>query len=326
MIREILDEIRTFFKTSPPKYDKQISTLSDWEIRRLERESRKLEVFNRAKGSCEACGMKLSIYIPPVLAHIHHKIFKSRGGNDSLDNLEFLCPYCHMQRHPKQKNLIGTHAYGKRNLLTVNQKLRWDDREYQKVGKIEYLKEDTVFEEFKRFRIDGKWGFVNENRKIVIKPVFDDAFPFSEGLAAVKINDKWGYINEDGKMVINPQFDETYGFSDGLAEAWVDGQYGWVDYFGRYIWEPKKKRRYKPLTPSEKQVKIIKMKMKQIEKKIERYEKDVTERLEVWETVNWDCIPEWEKREFVRKAREYPWTFDMEKELNKLISRYQKSE
>jgi len=61
-------------------------------------------------------------------------------------------------------------------------------------------------------------------------------------------------------------------------------------------------------------------------RKIERYEKVLTERLSVWEEINWDCIPEWEQRKFFRSARKYPWTFDVEKELRKLILKYQKYE
>jgi len=326
MIKEILNEILTIFKGPPKKYDKQIVSLSDWRIRELEWESRKSEIFRRANGLCESCGMKLSIYIPPVLANIHHKIPKSRGGTDFLENLELLCPYCHMQRHPKQKNLIATKIYGKRNPLRVNQKLRWEDREYVKVGKIEYVNKDVVFFGMRRFRIDGKWGFVNENHEIVIKPEFDDVFPFFEGLAGVKIGEKWGYINENGKTVISPQFDEAYGFSKGLAEVWANGQYGWIDYFGRYIWEPKKKKRYKLLTPTEKQEKITKMKMKKIEKELDKHEKYKTKILKLSEGVKWDCIPDWEKRKFHRNAWIYSRTFNMEKELKKLISRYQKSE
>ena len=158
MIKEILGEILTIFKGKPKKYDKPTVTLSDREIRRLKWEALKSDIFRRANGFCESCGMKLSIYIPPVtnihlLANIHHKIPKSRGGTDIFGNLECLCPYCHMQRHPKQKNLIAAHIYGKRNPLRVNQKLRWENREYVKVGKIEYVNKDVVFFGMRRFRI-----------------------------------------------------------------------------------------------------------------------------------------------------------------------------
>lgn len=39
---------------------------------------------------------------------------------------------------------------------------------------------------------------------MVIKPQFDNGFPFSDGLAVVEIDDKLGYINKKGKYVWGP--------------------------------------------------------------------------------------------------------------------------
>ena len=54
---------------------------------------------------------------------------------------------------------------------------------------------------------DGKYGFVDKNGKVVINSQFENAHPFSEGLAAVCQNDKWGFIDKKGKIVINLQFE-----------------------------------------------------------------------------------------------------------------------
>ena len=45
---------------------------------------------------------------------------------------------------------------------------------------------------------------------------FDEAWDFSEGLAAVAIGGKVGkvgFINKAGEFVINPQFDDAWDFS-----------------------------------------------------------------------------------------------------------------
>jgi 5-methylcytosine-specific restriction endonuclease McrA len=42
--------------------------------------------------SCESCGEKRPL-------DLHHKIHRSQGGTDKLDNLMFLCRLCHMQSH-----------------------------------------------------------------------------------------------------------------------------------------------------------------------------------------------------------------------------------
>lgn len=46
---------------------------------------------------------------------------------------------------------------------------------------------------------------------------FDELYPFSDGMAAVKKGGKFGYINTKGKLVIPCQFDIACAFSNGLA-------------------------------------------------------------------------------------------------------------
>lgn len=50
-----------------------------------------------------------------------------------------------------------------------------------------------------------------------IKPQYEDAQGFSDGLAAVKKNGKWGYIDTDGKVVIPFRYDQAYPFNEGKA-------------------------------------------------------------------------------------------------------------
>lgn len=39
-----------------------------------------------------------------------------------------------------------------------------------------------------------KWGYMDKNGNTVIKPVFDNAYDFTEGCAGVEVNRKWGFI------------------------------------------------------------------------------------------------------------------------------------
>ena len=73
---------------------------------------------------------------------------------------------------------------------------------------------------------------------IVINPQFDDAYPFSDGLAAVRIGDKYGIVDRTGRHVINPQFNGAYPFSDGLAAMRIGDKYGFIDRTGRYVINP----------------------------------------------------------------------------------------
>lgn len=48
---------------------------------------------------------------------------------------------------------------------------------------------------------NGKYGYIDKTDKFVIKPIFDDAQNFKNGLALISINNKQAYINKTGKFV-----------------------------------------------------------------------------------------------------------------------------
>ena len=63
----------------------------------------------------------------------------------------------------------------------------------------------------------GKFGFINNKGKIIIKPHFWFAGDFYNGLAAAKSDSGYGYIGYDGKFLINPVFDFAADFYDSSA-------------------------------------------------------------------------------------------------------------
>ncbi|WP_201508859.1 WG repeat-containing protein [Psychrobacter alimentarius] len=56
---------------------------------------------------------------------------------------------------------------------------------------------------------DGKWGYVDDNNVTMITYSFDEARPFSEGLAGVRIGKDWGFINLGGELVIPFRFSNS---------------------------------------------------------------------------------------------------------------------
>ena len=81
----------------------------------------------------------------------------------------------------------------------------------------------------------------------MIKPQFNTALPFSEGLAAANIYAQggwmWGFINHEGDVVIQSQWPKVGRFSKGLASVGLGGKvapakWGWIDHSGSYVWEP----------------------------------------------------------------------------------------
>ena len=99
------------------------------------------------------------------------------------------------------------------------------------------------------------FGFINTEGEWAIEPKLDEAWSFSEGVAAVAINSerwdcinemkernfelqaalfvcsrfdkadqKWGFINKKGEWAIEPRFDEALSFSEGLAAVAIDSE------------------------------------------------------------------------------------------------------
>jgi|MudIll2142460700_1097286.scaffolds.fasta_scaffold31359_1 hypothetical protein len=85
---------------------------------------------------------------------------------------------------------------------------------------------------------DKRWGFIDRTGKWVIRPAYNDADTFHEGLAAVKMNDRYGYIDKRGKFIIKPQFDEAYLFSRGIAKVKFGRKEAFINKAGDIFTEP----------------------------------------------------------------------------------------
>ncbi|WP_296403826.1 WG repeat-containing protein [Psychrobacter sp.] len=99
---------------------------------------------------------------------------------------------------------------------------------------------------------DGKWGFVNRGDVPMIKFLFEQVTPFSEGLAGVRMENKWGFVNLAGELVIPFNYEESkvsrqsstnykgvqpFQFTNG--KAWVannaNGDQICIDIKGSYV-------------------------------------------------------------------------------------------
>ncbi len=76
----------------------------------------------------------------------------------------------------------------------------------------------------------------------VIPLIYDDARPFSDGLAAICIDDKWGFIDKNGKEVIPCKYEWVDSFVDGICLVGVRensvkvNRFGYIDKTGREIY------------------------------------------------------------------------------------------
>lgn len=96
---------------------------------------------------------------------------------------------------------------------------------------------------------DFRYGFINEDGKLVINPTFEQVYDFSEGLAPVCVGKdcnyggwgkerKWGYVDKTGAMAIPLQFDSASLFKEGLAVVSIGDKYGYIDESGKFAINP----------------------------------------------------------------------------------------
>jgi hypothetical protein len=84
----------------------------------------------------------------------------------------------------------------------------------------------------------GKWGFINKSGDWVIDNRYEEAYYFSEGLAAVKFFGNWGFINRHGEWVIQPEYQNAKPFREGLACVLQNGSWGYINKKGAWHFEP----------------------------------------------------------------------------------------
>ena len=85
----------------------------------------------------------------------------------------------------------------------------------------------------------AKWGFININGDWIIDNEYEEAYYFSEGVAAVKHFGNWGYIDRTGEWVIQPAFRDAKPFKEGLACVMKYNKWGYIDKKGDWHFEPK---------------------------------------------------------------------------------------
>jgi len=64
---------------------------------------------------------------------------------------------------------------------------------------------------------------------------YDVVVNFEEGLAAALLNGQWGFVDQQGRIVIPLKYDYAWSFREGLARVELKGQYSVVDKTGKEL-------------------------------------------------------------------------------------------
>lgn len=82
---------------------------------------------------------------------------------------------------------------------------------------------------------NGKVGFINREKKIIIPFKYKNAYPFSYGLAAVFDGKKWGFIDINNNVVIPLIYDKVLDFFEGATLVFMGKESFGIDKKGKRI-------------------------------------------------------------------------------------------
>lgn len=84
-----------------------------------------------------------------------------------------------------------------------------------------------------------RWGFLDNQGQLVIKPVFEQVGDYHYGAAAAMQQGKWGYIDLTGNWMIQPAFDHVQPFTQsGIAVVTTGGKPQLIDRKGAPVGKP----------------------------------------------------------------------------------------
>ena len=123
----------------------------------------------------------------------------------------------------------GRYLFGEHVIARKDEKYNlYDDSLKKEVKKLEASDMDIpVREGLAAYCENGKWGFINEEGEVVIKPQYEGAKSFSGGVAGVCENGKWGFINENNQLIVDCQFYDV-GYASDAGVCYVSDT---VDYY-----------------------------------------------------------------------------------------------
>ena len=88
---------------------------------------------------------------------------------------------------------------------------------------------------FARVKLDGKYGFIDENVNEICPLKYSWVGYFYNGFAIVKLDRKYGFIDENGNEICSLKYDGVGNFQNGFARVRLDKKYGYINENGNEV-------------------------------------------------------------------------------------------
>lgn len=145
--------------------------------------------------------------------------------------------------HPHVINLHWIHNYYGDEYAIAEYKNKYGivNKDNEMVVKPIYDSITKLFNGFSVIKLDNKFGYLNDDFEVVQKPIFADAREFVDKVTFVQstADGKWGCITKDMNLKINDEYDEIYNIHNGYARIVKDGKWGYLDDSCEVLVEPK---------------------------------------------------------------------------------------
>jgi hypothetical protein len=66
---------------------------------------------------------------------------------------------------------------------------------------------------------NSRYGYMDQDGKIVVVPSFDFAWDLHDGMGRIKTKGKYGFVNDKGEIIIKPEFGYADDFQEGYARV-----------------------------------------------------------------------------------------------------------
>ena len=136
---------------------------------------------------------------------------------------------------PPRYSYAGTFSNGN-TIVLDNGKNYVIDKNGNKISEA-YSDMDFLSDKYIAYKQGSLYGVKDLSGKVVKAPFFSDFFGYSEGMAGVKVQGKWGFMDENFNLAIKPKYTEklVYSFFNGYARFRQNGKVGLIDKSGNEI-------------------------------------------------------------------------------------------